>query len=238
MIKSFLRSKGSKCSPCSFKMSNKNFIKLLIFVLIILRILGLTLGGLTLDSNGKLSVNRIYKYYGFLVFILMSIFDFISFYDTFTNYQDTYYNSLLNQANQLARPIIIYLTLLVSIIWNIYKLFNLIHFNLKGFKIAKIITKILNYNNQEENNGINMKIFLFWSLQIIILAIMSLENGITQKWSFMQIMRSSEFNITFALFWSLASMTWIVSYKVSNILEQINKSLKYLALRPGMFFDK
>ena len=186
----------------------------------------MTLGGLTLDSNGNLSVNKFYKYYGFLILILLTVYDINTIINKFTQHQKVNHEYLFKEAGSLVK----YLFPLVGINWNLFKLLTIFHFNWNCIKIAKIIK----FQTHCSIHWTYILVFLFWFAQIMTMAIMSVLNGFSRQWTHPVIMTFIFFNIIFALFWSLAAMTWIISKHVLNLLDQINKNLKHLIARPGI----
>src|SRR5882724_439232 len=115
--------------------------KVLYFISVLLwfhRILGLTFGGLSIDSNGRIFVNKYYKFYGyFMIALVISI-------TTWTNiYSIVNLKQFLLSVNLVNIPVIAYLMFISKLIQEILAIFIVFHMNIHGFEIIKIfVTQI------------------------------------------------------------------------------------------------
>ena len=213
----------------------RNYIQVIRVLLLFHRIIGISFGGLVIDTNGKTSVNRFYKIYGYLVFILLLSYDLYHF-----SYFSSNYEKIYEYLNFKGLPKILpFLLASIGIVWNGFKLACYYYFNKHGYGLAMILVKMMNNQVKSMISFKTLAIILTWltgAIKLIAMATCSFdleENLLDQNTAIIQSC------ITFTLFWSLASITWIISFTYSNTLDEMVNQLRIIIdMRSGkLYFD-
>ena len=205
-----------------------NWVKVIRFFLWFHRLTGLTFGGLDIDSNGKISVNKFFKIYGILFFVLTVTYDI---------YQQIYtINSDFNQeiSSNTALAAVNFLPLLISNVIYLLKWSVLFFLNIFGFKF--FYTFVEGIQNQEMPR-IGAKMFfviMFWSIQMIAIALLPLNTPPEFRQTFQGVMSMVTFDLASVYGWSFAAIIWIVSIYYTAQLNQMAENLKsILPLKAG-----
>jgi hypothetical protein len=196
------------------------------------RLLGLTLGGVSIDSENKFFVNKYLKYYGFLCSIVATLCNIIGFFIFSTSDQilATY------RSGQVMTYWAVVLTNL-SLIFQI--MVNLWYLNLNGTKFMEIF---IHYNSNIRKNQII--IFIIWICHIII-PFVGIFYGLWA--SDMTQISSPIFAIAISVFrvvsfygvWAVSFLLWTTSIHFFEFLKEIKQSLieKLSSNNTGIYFS-
>ena len=186
------------------------------------RLIGITFGGLSIDSNGKFHINRCLKIFGYCYEIFYAVLFIICF-----NYMlsTTQFQSLYENNDETAYFVVIfyYCSQLVQIIVNLFYL------NRKGMVFVKVMVEF-----QEIEIKKNQKIlFTFWIIHILV-PVLSLVYSFTAT----DLTYFYETNIfllslycifrllSFYYFWVTSIIIWIISIHFYDFLVDIKKQLQ------------
>ena len=183
------------------------------------RILGLTFGGLVIDSNGKLSQNKYYKFYGYFITIVYLVFDLFHF-----GYFLSEVDSIKHHYDLDHQPkVFLFLLISIGIVFNAYKYVSLYHFNVNGYEFAMIIQKIIKNNLKTFINFKCILIMFGWVttvIMVIVLAVQSINSSLQEINSIV------DCSLMMIFFVTLNSVTWIVSVSFCKRLDMFKNNLE------------
>jgi hypothetical protein len=186
------------------------------------RIISITFGGITINSNQKISINRYLKYYGYFATILTTLFNIFSIYLIF--------NSKTLAVLYNFDSILLYIiSIIANVLQIIYVSANLWFLNRNGIKFFEIF-----YNYEIEFNRNQIILFIIWIfhiLQPIGLFIYSISSDIygvdKGSFGFITIMAIVVFRTyTFIGNWAVSFLNWIISIHFYQFLMIIENNLK------------
>ena len=215
----------SNSKICSIESIDEKCMTLIKILLWFCRILGLTFGGLTIDSNGRLFVNKYYKIYGYLFTIVLIIYDIYFFTYALTNEIELKKKLVIEHIPGLMNKYIHILFSSVGVLWYIFKLSILVYFNLYGFKLVETITKSFKNDHRRKRNFKVILVIILWFLQMTTLVIISVFNVDVASGEIMKFIAMIQWNITFTYSWTLASITWVISIYFSERLDKMRHNL-------------
>lgn len=189
------------------------------------RILGLTFGGLVIDSNGKLSFNKYYKYYGYLVLIAFVSYDSIHFIIIHSQEMIE-----VSEKSKISKSVP-YILASVGMAWNAYKIVNLYHFNRHGMKFIKILVEIISEDIKHLFSFRVVFTLFFWLIFMVrnlVFTLTTVKNSGKKLGENIAILEST---IVVIYFWSISSLTWIVSMVYSKKLTDIEANLKLFIIQ-------
>jgi hypothetical protein len=182
------------------------------------RLLGLTFGGISINSENKFFVNKYLKYYGFLFSTIATLYNIIGFFIISTSDEIlAVYRS--GQVMAYCLGALINLLLVFQILVNIWYL------NLKGMKFMEIFVQ---YDMNIRKNQII--IFIIWICHIITPFVGTFYVLCTSKTiktsSPMIVVGISVFRVgSFYGVWAVPFLTWIISIHFFEFLKGIKQSL-------------
>jgi hypothetical protein len=165
------------------------------------RLLQTTFGGLTIDSNGQLAINKYLKYYGYIVGLLITA---INIYGLYIIIHSNLIVSIYNSGHILTY----YLCITFRIIEEIRFLANLWFLQFNGIKFFEIF-----YHYKVERKKHLYLFFTLWILHILIPIIL----GVYQFLSHNQLISYSILSFKFIQNCLHFSVTWSVSFFMWNI---------------------
>ena len=210
----------------------RNYIKILRPLLLILRIMGISFGGLVLNSEGNISFNRIYRFYGYLILILCLTYDSYHIIFFVIN-SEKIYKKLESEKLPKILPL-----LLASIAmgWSVFKHACFYHFNVYGQEFVTILMKMMREQVHSMSNFKTILVLFVWVISIFHLtsyttySILISDNDLHQKVSM------AGMCVMFIWFWKLASITYIISFAYCHTLDDMSKQLKKIInMRTGKF---
>jgi len=182
------------------------------------RIIGLTFGGVSINSENKFFVNKYLKYYGFSFFIVATLCNIIGFFIISTSDKIlAVYRS--GQVMAYCLGVLINLLLVFQITVNFWYL------NLKGMKFMEIFVQ---YNMKIRKNQII--IFIIWICHIITpfvgIFYALWASDMIQTLSPLFAIAISVFRVgSFYGVWAVPFLTWIISIHFFEFLKGIKQSL-------------
>ena len=198
------------------------------------RILGLTFGGLTIDSNGRLFVNKYYKIYGYLFAVVVTTYDVYHFFWIFTEGYEAkriYMSKYLSNFMSRLLPLIISS---VGFCWHTLKIAITIYFNFYGFNLVKIVLDGFKDNQSKKlNYKINL-VILLWVTQIAAFNCFTIFSLSEFSYNYQKLITMLDFNMVFIYSSTLASLLWVISIHTADKLNDIKNNLvKFITLKPG-----
>ena len=192
------------------------------------RIFGLTFGGLTIDLNGRLSFNRIYKCYEILVAFGILIYDLSSAHSVFGNI------AFLDGENIKEKsPFLFAMMYIMNYVWSLFIYITNLTSIFNGKKIIQIIAKILSMENKTKNQPRWIIFAIIGLAQFIGMSVLSIMS-MAKDMSVMKFASMVKFHIAFVMFLAIAMGTWLISIFTSQILDQINENLKkFIQMKSG-----
>ena len=203
----------------------RNVIGILQILVWVNRIFGLTFGGLVIDSNGshiEFSVNKYYKFYGFLMAMVLCCVDWVGpFLFNFDPYKFAEHLGLKDMPKMM--PIVFGLLMLM---WSTFRSVAMYHNNNHGNKLAHMLYKGLDY---QVKSLVDLKVILVpvtWTIFLFFTILVSLLWF--PKSNIDQILLIIEFISGFICLSSTTSTIWMISLVHSNKLDQIKDCLTQL----------
>jgi hypothetical protein len=195
------------------------------------RILGLTFGGVSIDSENKLFVNKYLKYYGFLCCIVATLHNITVFIIFATSDE-------ILVAYKYGQVMAYWVVILTNLLLIFQITVNLWYLNLNGMKFVEIFVQY------DMNIGKNqIIIFIIWICHIIIPFVRMLYYLYTSK---MIINSSSMIVMIFWIFklcgffgvWAVPFLSWILSIHFFEFLKGIKQTLteKLNSNNTGIYF--
>jgi hypothetical protein len=174
------------------------------------RLLQITFGGLTIDSNGQLATNKYLKYYGYIVGLLITATDILSLYFVL---QSKLVVSIYNSGHILTY----YLCIAFSIIEEIRFLANLWFLQFNGIKFFEIF-----YHYKVERRKYLYLFFTLWILHILVPIIFAVYQFLSPhelfSYSTLWLMLIQKF-LHFCVVWSVSFFMWNISvYAFENLV--------------------
>lgn len=205
------------------------------FIIVLLwfyRFVGLSFGGITVDTNGNISSKKIYKIYGYLIAICILVGDIYQFY-LYVNEREENEKFFPKGVAKSSKAIIEAIFTANKHIWLFYKLTCLYLFNHHGFTIVKFIIENLHKCLHKPHITQLIIVVLFWLSQILTLLGISIFTVIRTKGENFIISNNhnfstTNFNMTFVYFWTIPAITWIISIIYSAILDQFINNIKVI----------
>jgi len=139
-------------------------------ILWFLRIFGVTFGGLSIDSNGRIFVNKCYKFYGYIIIFIFVSLEIIKCY------------AWMRMVLTSHRPINVTLFALsytMGILQSLQILSTLYTLNVQGFKIIKLCYHYMDIRILAKFKFKLVLIFIFWIFQIICCFVLNTTNMFT-----------------------------------------------------------
>ena len=191
------------------------------------RIFGISFGGFSIDSKGRMYSNKWLKVYGLSLAIVMVVYDLYQYVWYFERHMTEAkdYESFKNAPDQIKIPIIVHASA-TQLAWFCFKTFSLILFNLKGFDIMKdLIEKFAIYRPFKKRNTKILIILIFWLCQIVINFVIVAK--FKNFWRI--IVWQLEFKMCTMYNLAIVVIAWIISIVYSSRLNQLLHDLKDFA---------
>ena len=183
------------------------------------RLIGITFGGLSIDSNGKFHINRCLKLFGYFYAIVFSVVFVICFSYMLTTER---FKSLYADNDRTAYFVVIfyYTSQLVHIIINLWYL------NRKGLTFVRIF---VTFQMQIQKN--QRILFGFWIIHVLVpilsLFYRFLTTDIIEKTNLFFLFNYCAFNLlSFYYFWVISIIMWIISIHSYEKLTGIKAGLQ------------
>jgi len=179
------------------------------------RLLGLTFGGIVINSSGKLGVNYLIKYYGYLIAIFISISSIYSLVGSLHIHEMI----PLFESGKILLYVLIFKRSLRSML----VIGNLFYLNLNGFEFFEVFYRFQLTRNQ-------FILFVIWICHVIIpLGMIAFTFSST---NFIQIISSIHLILhivnvitEFMIVWAVPFVTWIISMYFFDKLKYIEQTL-------------
>jgi hypothetical protein len=194
------------------------------------RLIGMTFGGLVINSNEKLVSNKLLKYYGILTFILIAMSNFYGVINGLKSPQliSSYESGFMT----------LYLMILLIMILRLSLIFlNYLYSNLNGIEFFYALKNIEINKNQR-------LLFALWIVHILTPIGMQFtiiySTNLLRNSSLIYIITYSSYKtLGFVAIWTFPFLTWINSINSYGVLRKIKKVLNDENFRkPGDFFLK
>ena len=214
--------------------SDEICLKLIKVLLWFSRIIGLTFGGLTIDSNGRLLVNKYYKIYGYLFAIVVTVYDVYHFCWSFNHGYEAK-RKIFNQylSEQMSKVLPILMTSVIAT-WFSLKLVMVVFFNVFGFKLVEMVVKCFKDKCQKRRNFKVIFVVIIWFTQMITLMVISALHVPHILHDYHKFMTIIEYNMVFIYSWTIASLLWIISIYTFDKLINMRKTLvNFVHFEPG-----
>ena len=153
-----------------FKMDSIIILKIFVWIN---RILGITFGGLTIDNNSNLVINKWLQLYGYLVIVIAICFDIKFIFNVFKYTGDVYKEQIPNLPENTA-TFLLYLMYVSFLCHVTFRESAIIYLNVKSGQVIGYLMKNLKLHRQHSTNIQLCIIMMFWSVAIIILIIVVL----------------------------------------------------------------
>jgi hypothetical protein len=196
------------------------------------RLLGLTFGGVSINSENKFFVNKYLKYYGFLCSIGATLYNIIGFFIFATSEQ-------ILAIYRSGQVMAYYLGVLINFLLVFQITVNFWYLNLNGIKFMEIF---IQYDLNIRKNQII--IFIIWICHIITPFVGMFyglwASDIIQTLSPMLAVAISVFRVgSFYGVWAVPVLTWIISIHFFEFLKGIKQSLieKLNSNNTGIYFS-
>jgi hypothetical protein len=182
------------------------------------RILGITFGGISIDSENKFFINKYLKYYGFLYNIVIILYNITGFLVISTSEE-------ILAAYKYGQIWVYWVIVLINLLLLFQIMVNLWYLNLNGMKFIEIFVQ---YDMKIGKNQII--IFIIWICHIIIPFVGMFYYLYTSK---MVITQSPVIGIAFWTFkinsffgvWAVPFISWIISIHFFDFLKGIKQTL-------------
>ncbi len=182
------------------------------------RIIGITFGGVSIDSENKLFFSKYLKYYGFLFSIIATLYNITGFlvFSTSDQFLAVYRSG---QVMAYCLGFLINFLVVFQIIVNIWYL------NLNGIKFMEVYVQ---YDLNIRKNQII--IFIIWICHIITpfvgIFYVLCTSKLIKTWSPIMVIAMSIFRVgSFYGVWAVPFLTWIVSIHYFEFLNGIKQSM-------------
>ena len=220
-----------KSDPVQFN-EMSYLVKIMRFFLWFHRLTGLTFGGLDIDSNGKISVNKFYKIYGYIILVITIVYDI---YHKIWMVNSEFTQEVISGKSFPTLKILPYI---IGSVFNFLKWSILFFVNIFGFRFFSIFVE------GSQNKGIhriNWKInlvILFWFIQVITVALLSMNVPAGMNDIFHGIMSMVTFDLGLLYGWSFVAIIWIISIHYTAQLNRMAANLKKnLVLKSGKEYN-
>jgi len=186
------------------------------FLIWFYRVLFMTFGGIAINSEDKLYINKYLKYYGYCGLILIPLSNIIAFYISM---------SKIPLDKNPGLVVTYYVSLLINGLQVFHVSANLWFMNRNGFRFFEIF-----YNRKIELNKNQIIIFITWICHILLPIIMNSLNFIDQIYRgygsielyfFLQLFRFCGF----IAIWAVPFLTWFISLHFNQYMIQIEQYL-------------
>ena len=197
-----------------------NYIIGVRFVLLFHRIFGITFGGLVVDSNGKLSTNRFWKVYGYLMIAIHLAFD------CYIKYLIAYYEIIGHNSSTF----LIYVNSVVYTILDLYitieKLIILFVMNRYGMEFIELMLNVVSDKFINECGKVKMYTYLFliWFVHVIGILTVIIIIIKTASIHFAIKFQLCQLTVTCFTFWIVPALTCIVSIYCLDVLDILSSS--------------
>lgn len=189
-----------------FKYSSMNSLQIILWIH---RLIGITFGGLVIDSNGRLAVNNGLKYIGYVLILLLTSFDVVLY--IWILIQGDMGSKIESQVlAQIPKSIgrIYWVGLVLSKInFVAIKILTHYYYNTNGQEMVKLI-----YNNWIKNECV--KIYTLITLCVSVIFVFTafiIYGSVTKFNSTLLLLSVFEYSLGFLYFWSFTAMIWIIS---------------------------
>jgi len=196
------------------------------------RIIGITFGGVNIDSENKLFFSKYLKYYGFLFSIVATLYNITGFLVFSTSDQ---FLAVYRSGQVMAYC----LSFLISFLVVFQIIVNIWYLNLKGIKFMKIFVQ---YDLNIRKNHII--IFIIWICHIIIPFVGIFYDLYSSKMiktsSPLIVISFTTFRLcSFFSVWAVPFTTWIISIHFFEFLKEIKQTLreKLNSNNTGIYFS-
>ena len=194
------------------------------------RITGLTFGGLSIDSNGKTSVNKFFKFYGYLLVVLMIIYDIYTLSSMFVMKVKGVHTEQTEMSATL--PVFIpYLFFSIAVSLTSLKSLTLFFFNIFGYKLFAIFAEELKRREMPIIGAKMTLVIIFSSVEIMFMVGLN-QPQVENSWTlppgvkFMDIVRVLNFYLIGWYTSSFMALIWIISIYYSEALSKLKDNLK------------
>jgi hypothetical protein len=196
------------------------------------RILGITFGGASIDSENKFFVNKYLKYYGFVYTVVITLYNIIGFIVILTSEE-------VLAVYKYGQDMIYWIGILANLLLMSQIVVNFWFLNLKGIKFMEIFVQ---YDLNIRKNQII--IFIIWICHIIIPFV-----GIFYDLYSSKMIKTSSplIVISYTIFrlcsffsvWAVPFTTWIISIHFFEFLKGIKQTLreKLNSNNTGIYFS-
>ena len=194
------------------------------------RILGITFGGITIDDNSTIVVNKWLRLYGYSAIVMIIGLDiqFVYLLFDYTGDELKEFTKNLPDNTRSFMLNLLYITILAQLI---FKVCAIIYFNVNSELVARLLVKNLNRNRNRSTNAILSIIMVLWliaSLFLIIMAFMSLGTFMNSSKGYLHpILSMSQFLMTMWSCWIITFACCIFSIIYNDRLEKIIWNLKH-----------
>lgn len=136
--------------------------------LLLHRLFGITFGGLVVDTNGRLAINKVFRFYGKTLATILTIFVLVSYSVVFVvrDLSSSAVDSIIERYPEHFRKFIWYCFGANNLLHDLYKVSIFIYFNFKGFEIIECIVE--NYENSAKLILMSIGLFIYWAAKIVI----------------------------------------------------------------------
>ena len=144
----------------------RNFLRILRFIIGFLRLLGFTYGGLTIDSKGRLKSSKFWKYYGlFLTTIFLFVFC-VHLIGTILGFQFVFEKALSSKVTcKKHRQLIWFIIWSVTRTWEIFQIYGMYYFNQYGFEFIKLVNVTIKDKSKHLKNYKTLFVLSYWIIR-------------------------------------------------------------------------
>ncbi len=183
------------------------------------RILFITFGGITVNSTGKISINKYLKYYGYFNFTALTTVNILGFiYFLYSEEMIIIY--------KLDPKVIYYMVWLTTITQIIHMTANVWYLNLNGFTFFEIFSR-----HQMLIKKNKFILTILWVSHILIPVLIVIYNTMTSD-----LVKTTNLFYAFLVYlfqvysfiaiWAVSFLTWITSFHFYELLIEINQNLR------------
>jgi len=192
------------------------------------RIIGITFGGITIDSNGRISSSKWLTAISVIYAVIIFVYDLYQYvWNHNQHHEEGHKNSLLGNNKEKYQKTLLLLIIGNEYIWLGYKFIHSVLVNFRGYCVVKeIIIKIRKYRSYNKRNAKIITLLVFWLLQVIVqIAFWRRDVGKSWKVFIWQL----KFKLSFIQSWSTSLITWLVSVIYASRLDEMVDEINDLA---------
>ena len=191
------------------------------------RLIGVTFGGLAVNTNGRLTVNDGIKFYGFfvsVVILIMEICHYVCLFVVHRNMSLEHEKLTLDEIPDSLRKTTWMVFVIYSMWFDSIKITTLVYFNTSGQYLLKFVfdnIKLL------KNTIVTQLLLVFWLTKVIIFTVVS-KMSLKEIDSMEKVCSLLDYSLCCIYSATLIVMVWIVSIQMKDKLNNIKYNLEII----------